>query len=168
MKEKSYFDWLLSLGGGEKHLILYKKLFNIDFYDVVLRDNNRAKDGLNLRNEWEWDNKERCDKFGACSVLEMLIALGKRYIFVSGQPILLKEVVQLFLENLGLWKYTDESFGLNSDKEIDQKIRRFLDRKYTKTGRGSLFPLKKRIDKDLREEEIWYQMNYYLIEKYDL
>lgn len=167
-KEYSYFDKLVDLGGGEKQLILFRKLYNTDFYDVIPMDINRAKDGLILRDEWEWDNHETCEKQGACSVLEMLIALARRYIFVSGQAILLKDVVQLFLDNLGLGGCRDDVFGLDTEKEIDQKVRRFLDRKYTKMGHGSLFPLKKRINKDLRDEEIWYQMNYYLIEKYDL
>ena len=167
-----YFDYLVVLAGGEEHHILFRKLFDISFYSDVIRDVNRASDGLDLRDDWIAEdrhvrNNVAYHNSGQCSVLEMLIALAKRYIFVSGHDLTVAEVMELFLKNLGLWEYFDRDFDDICEKEVDKKVRKFLDRKYTKTGRGSLFPLSKRTEKDMRNEEIWYQMNYYLIEKYD-
>ena len=45
---------------------------------------------------------------------------------------------------------------------VDQTLERFLERGYGRNGEGGLFTVDN--GRDMRNTEIWYQMNYYLRE----
>ena len=63
------------------------------------------------------------------------------------------------LKSLDLDKLTDDKFD---EAEADNKVFKFLERKYERNGKGGLFTINDKPDKDLRNVEIWYQAMWYL------
>lgn len=49
-------------------------------------------------------------------------------------------------------------------KKADLIIERFTNHEYSENGEGGLFTVN--CGRDLRSEEIWYQMNWYISENY--
>lgn len=169
--KQDYFQWLCELihaGDGEvPYYILAKELHKIEFTWTVPNDDDRAADGRNLRVEY---GRDRQYLDGPCSVLEMLIALARRIDFELSSP---NESVDYtpkyfweMISNLGLVEYNDDVYvRLNRQLPLRGIIRTLLDREYCSNGYGGLFPLNYP-GVDQRDEEIWYQMNSYVEEKY--
>lgn len=126
-------------------------------------------DGRDLRSEWideagiqhvdrDWYDLE-------CSMLEMLIALGRRVSFEShGAP---AAWFWKLVENLELKGYTDDIYEVSIAEEVDEVLNRLNDRTYLRSGHGGLFPLLSPHE-DQRKVEIWYQMSTYLLEGHDV
>ena len=55
----------------------------------------------------------------------------------------------------------------SSAQRIDDILDRWIERKFSRNGKGSPFPLKKP-KKDQRKVELWYQMQGYICENYPL
>ena len=167
MSGRDYYGWLMDIVDGPwKYSRVITELWNTDFYSKVPMDDNRAKDGLKLRNHFENETGQKCEKGGKCSVLEMMIGLAKRiedeymYDYELGD-----QTSDWFWEmfyNLGLDRFDDFSFDRG---QILQIIYDFLDRKYGQRGQNCLFPTKHR-RKNLEDVEIWWQMNDYISEKF--
>ena len=173
-----YFEWLCEMvgnaeeiGGEIKPFLFF--LHTMDFHWIIDTDENRAMDGKKLRERYQDENlSENCECLnGPCTVLEMLVALAFRADYALSGSQEHPSVSKLFwemLDNLGL-----ELFGNCEDDEAEQvkkyhdetKVRRFLERDYSPSGRGSIFPLK-RPQQDQRQVELWYQMMSYLDENY--
>ena len=166
-KSNLYFKWLIEHVYDDRSASynkLLSKLFNTDFYSVNERDDYRARDGLELRHLYEelW-NDEQGDNI-PCSVLEMMIALAKR----AEDHIMKNEdegdrTGQWFwtmIVSLGLGGMTDNNY---SEETVNYILHRFLERQYEPNGAGSLFTLE-RPRSDMRDVEIWYQMNWFLSE----
>lgn len=62
------------------------------------------------------------------------------------------------VRNLGLMNMTDDRFD---EGHVRKVIDTFLDRKYEPDGQGGLFKIR-HCRRDLREVEIWCQLNWYL------
>ena len=62
------------------------------------------------------------------------------------------------VRNLGLMNMTDDRFD---EGHVRKVIDIFLDRKYEPDGKGGLFKIR-HCRRDLREVEIWCQLNWYL------
>ena len=62
------------------------------------------------------------------------------------------------VRNLGLMNMTDDRFD---EGHVSKVIHIFLDRKYEPDGQGGLFKIR-HCRRDLREVEIWCQLNWYL------
>lgn len=170
-----YFQWLCDLicvnQETKSYWLLAKDLYKNEFYWTVPNDDNRDADGKKLRElfseEFGYSLNDLLDE--SCSMLEMLIALSKRF----GDGVLCKkkneEIVPWFwemMENCGLNKYTDEAYyDLNGPVEVSRTVDLILERRYKRSGFGGLFPLTL-VKKDQRKVEIWYQMSTYLLEKY--
>ena len=151
--ENDYFRWLKSqIEQRENHRYddLLEWLFYQDFYSILPMDENRARDGEALRMEYGIQLNR------PCSMFEMLIALARRMNFVLQElsdPPNIKNYFWGFIENLGLD---------SNDEDLNYiLIRRFLERRYERNGKGGLFPLN-RYTKDQRGVEIWYQMMSYV------
>ena len=181
--DQDYFAWLYahmdplkSSSAQHSWWELIIQLHSIPYRWHIRNDDNRAADGLTLRDEF-------CDLVGSwegtrwihgkpCSVLEMLIALAKRVSFTTeDSPLEADERSWLhhFLENLALLKYNDEAYMYDAEwtkSRVREKVRVFLDRDYEPNGRGGLFPLL-HPKTDQRMVEVWYQLAAYLIEKDD-
>ena len=180
---EDYFYWLLDIirqNECEPHSedLLYA-LFSSEFVYTLELDKNRAIDGLDLRDEYEASRglvgrctEELHNVLGGCSVLEMLIALSIR----ADDEIMYNENdgnraykwFWLMIHNLGL----DDlcyPWGKNGREELEYKdiVERFLYRNYESDGRGGLFIVKDRTE-DLRKVEIWYQMQWFFNENYEI
>lgn len=156
-----YSDWLLGVIDLDMRDYGYLKfaLAQKDFYSILPEDERRESDGRALREDYG----EEVD--GTCSVLEMLVALAIR---------MADEIVPeignagyffwLMVKNLGLDDMDDAEFN---PEETHYILDRFLERGYEPNGYGGLFPLE-HPKKDQRNVEIWYQMQAYVIENYEI
>ena len=171
-----YFNWLCDLVHidqvNRSYYILAKDLYNKEFVAYVDHDENRAYDGMELRDECleelgypKYTNIDR-----PCSVLEMLISLARRMDFETSdvyEDDSNDRTTYWFwemIDNLGLIKFDDESYiDLEGQIFVDSIIDTFVRRKYKPNGEGGLFPLR-HSKEDQRDVEIWYQMYMYLAE----
>ena len=169
--DELYFTWLYSQVGDEHetnpsktYWRLLKLLHAKEFTWFIAHDENRAADGLELRNEFihaeglivhvqDWLDL-------GCSMLELLIALSRRLAFeAEGLPL---DWFWHLIRNLGLEKCTDRSrFTLIS---VNNALERVISRSYDSKGTGGLFPLKETTENQQRVE-LWYQLNAYLLER---
>lgn len=158
-------DLILTDKGDETYDLLIKDLYAINFYATIDRDENRAKDGFDLRARYMGDDSDYIT--GPCSVLEMLIALAQRMSEIMYDPDIGDDTARWFwemIQNLGLDFNSDSRY---SSIFTDQVIGRFLNRSYDADGLGGLFPLEYPGEEiDQRDVEIWYQMQSYLNERY--
>lgn len=165
-----YFEWMLNLMcEGRYEDVSFRELFlflhSKEFRYSIPNDKNRYNDGIDLRYNFSLidgfeDAREHLN--GPCTVLEMMIALALRCeTTIMDDPAFGDRTAQWFwgmIVNLGLGEMIDERF----DHEVaNYIIERFLDRRYEADGRGGLFTIKN-CDYDLRDVEIWYQLNWYL------
>lgn len=141
------------------------RLHDTRFVYSIPRDENRARDGIDLRYRFALlhDTPSLVQYLeGPCSVLEMMIALAIRCEEnIMDDPKVGDRTGQWFwgmIVNLGLGAMTDNRF----DRQfVDEVVQRFLDRDYEPNGKGGLFTVRN-CKYDLRTVEIWYQLNYYL------
>lgn len=169
--ENEYFNWLYELvcDGRFHKEISYRKLLMLlhhtDFTWKIQKDQNRAADGVDLRYRFEL----ACDRMpisrysgGPCSVLEMMVGLSIRCEeTIMDDPRIGDRTTQWFwgmIANMGLGRMEDHRFDKAVAKET---IERFLRREYEPNGRGGLFTVRN-CHHDLRREEIWTQMCWYL------
>lgn len=179
MYEQDYFEWLCEMvhancdRNGKTWWILMNDLYRRQFIAIVQHDENRAGDGLDLREEYmrELPSTKYVEIDKGCTVLEMLIGLARRIDFELSDPfdISVEDRTAYWfwemLENLKLTDYDDDSYAGNGGIiNVPDILDKFLMREYKRSGVGGLFPLRKS-HKDQRQVEIWYQMSAYLAEK---
>lgn len=169
-KETSYFDWLTNqidndyISYNKEKFIKTALLLNeIEFTYFVPNDDNRAADGIALREKFKEETGSNQD-FGdmPCSVLEMMIALAMR----CERDIMGDENNPLNRTYLWFWCMLVNLKINDCDEEtLRKRVSKMLKRTYGKNGNGGLFPLKNP-PKDQRNTEIWYQMSFWLQENY--
>jgi hypothetical protein len=172
---KTYFEWLYSLikdsnRNGKPYTFLMNQLHDTTFYSLVPNDDNRGKDGEDLRIRFmdHYESHVQPLYGRPCTLFEMLIALAYRINEIMiGEPFELSvsECFWLFIQNLDLEQYHDETKYADYAKDVEFNIRKFLERTYDYNGIGGIFPLK-RAKRDQRTTEVWGQMADYLLEKY--
>lgn len=186
LKER-YFDWLCTQVGdsyphsGYPYQKLLRLLFTIEFTFLMPMDRDRYDDGVNLRFDFGYiisdsDNSRiRSEdaktvmenlKDKPCSVLEMMVALAIKCEEIMSDDDLGDRVGQWFWDmivNLGLDAMYDTNFNERYSRRI---IDRFLHRRYEPDGKGGLFYIKN-CYYNLKHEEIWYQLQWYLERYYD-
>ena len=166
----TYVRWVLTEKLGltdkemRKNLNLVLALTNVEFVWRHPMDENRAIDGLELRDDFEYETGEFLDKSSGlppnCSLFEMLAALAIRCENQLMRNSLLGDRTSKwffeFLDNLGL-------LGLD-ERDVEYIVdacNQFLD------GKKDLFPLKKR-GINQRNEQIWKQLTAYINENYTM
>lgn len=166
-----YFEWLCGLvcNYRSSNAISYDKLLmrlhSIEFTYILDMDENRAKDGIELRWRYAWEHGmsdvPRCLD-GPCSVFEMMVALS---VYceqnIMDDPNIGNRTGQWFwgmIVNLGLGAMTDIRFDR---RFVDDTIRRFLNRTYERNGKGGLFKIEQ-CDHDVRDLDIQHQLCRYL------
>lgn len=175
--KQDYFEWLCEIVHADQYdrswRILMRDLHRKKFYAVMPNDENRAGDGIELREEYlrEIWYPKYADLGDECTVLEMLIGLAQRIDYELKDPYDDQQkdnTAKWFwemLDNLGLTRFDDESYAEKHGLVyVNDIINTFLKRKYKRNGEGGLFPLI-RSNKDQRHIEIWYQMSAYLEQK---
>lgn len=175
--QESYLNWLCTIGGaddnafGNGYHILFKVLHEIPFKVILERDNNRLSDALRLR---EMFKDVSCYALYDCidnmpvSFLELLISLALRMEFIISSSEDIDETAQwvwVLLSNLNLIWYDDTTWDDNKELEVYYICQSVMSRAYNSTGQGGFFPLKDSKD-DQRNVELWYQLNYFLNEKF--
>ena len=131
-------------------------------------DENRAKDGINLRNRfsdlYSLSGDQMREIFGEkpCSMLEMMIALAIRIEddFMGTEST--NNTSRWFwsmIFSMGLQFQKDGNFD---EDRVHSIIMQFIDHRYGQDGRGSLFHVPIH-GVDFRSLQIWDQMNYWLI-----
>lgn len=164
-----YLDWLYSKIGPLKnrnpstsYFQLAAALFQKEFTWFVANDDNRVEDGRELREEFLNEVAAERDiswMDEGCSMLEMLIALGRRLAFETDEDPF--EWFWVLIDNLGLRPFVDSEFTEDYRVDVELVLDRVVSRSYDASGHGGLFPLKHPAQ-DQRGIEIWYQMAAYL------
>lgn len=169
-ESKTYFKWMCQLVCNERYFkrLSYQRLLiyldSIDFMVIVPMDDNRAKDGIDLRYRFEYETGVPIYDLRnkPCSVLEMMIALAIRCEeHIMDDDNIGDRTGQWFwnmIVNLGLGSMSDAQFD---KKYVDNVVLNFLNRDYAPNGKGGLFTINN-CRYDLRTVEIWYQMCWYL------
>lgn len=155
--ETAYFKWLTK--GLRVHRSILHALYSETFLSLVNYDDNRALDGVRLREEFleealpYWSRGEILEWIEApACILEVLLALANRAAFNdNGSP---QRILEEMIGNI--------DFGY-TDLDMAEAIERFNNRTYGPDGRGGVFPLKHPVE-DQRFVELWYQMAAYFIE----
>ena len=173
-----YFDWLCYIAriNQEKksYFLLANELHRIEYYSIFDNDENRGKDGQHLREEYASQTHEARHYYcldGPCTMLEMLVALATRMDSILWDPKKGDQTYIYFwelLKNIKLDDLDDDYFyEKNGSEKIRSAVRKILERRYRANGSGGLFPLEN-AKRDMRNVEIWYQMQFYLEEKYPM
>ena len=164
--KSEYFEWLIDqVGRSRKYRNLLTELHNREFTYIIDMDYNRADDGIQLRRQFGlYSNYDRELRYleGPCSVLEMLVALAIR----CEDQLMYDESCGdrtgywfwLMIENLNLRAMNDKHYSVPFTRRV---ISVFLNREYEFDGTGGLFIIPNP-RQDLRDVEIWYQLNWYL------
>lgn len=168
-----YFEWIYNCVCDDlfSEHISYRKLFmylhNTEFTYSIRKDQNRAADGVDLRQRFSLDSGFDIGYLssyldGPCSVLEMIFALAlKCEETIMDNPRKGNRTKQWFwgmINNLGLGAMDDGNF----DKDyVAKAVDIFLKRRYEPDGRGGLFTIRN-CEEDLRNVEIWCQLCWYL------
>ena len=165
-QSRAYLDWLRTKvdAGDSKYDKFFTVAFDMDFYEIVPNDNNRALDGLALRKEYERDTGEELQwSSDSCSVLEMMIGVSIRVNYIlqdQDHPDQLSYWFQTLMDNLGFINLKN-----TSSSTIEDRLGRMVRREYTPDGNGGLFPLFNYNNApDQRQAEIWYQMHSWILE----
>lgn len=167
-----YFDWMYDKVADRNdstttynQLLMY--LHTIDFVWTIPMDENRAYDGIDLRDRFATDcgiEAHEIDTYMPypCSMLEMMIALAIRCEeHIMGDDMIGDRTSYWFwgmIISLGLDGMSDGHFDKNY---VDHVRDIFFSRNYKPNGDGGLFRIPN-CKYDMRETEIWYQMMYYL------
>lgn len=145
---------------------LMKQLYSSPFVYFVGNDDNRSIDGKELRYEF-LDAMPDCNPDSNwlhedASWLEVLTALSRRLSFADERASSAEWFWRL-LANAGI-DYPDSEYIKDAPLRVAEKLDMLNNRTYDINGNGGLFPLE-RTDVDQRQVELWYQMQYYLIER---
>lgn len=169
--EIRYFEWLIESIDPE-HMIgdfyrpVYEKLYSTDFrwFKKYDDDENRAKDGVNLRSDFKDTSRKIRDDFRAefemidadggdvmqehwyyakpASCMEVLISIARRieydYLAIPGEENVPKWF-WTFVDNMGIG--ASES-RISDERYVDGRIQKWLSRKYEKNGEGGIFVTK--------------------------
>lgn len=168
--DENYFDWLADMVDCidypvSDYIKILDYLYHREFTWYLNNDGNREADGFALRDKFIFETGREDAFFPPyCTVLEMMTALARRWednvMYDPDMGDRTHEWFWLMMRNLGLSRMEDFRFDA---KEANYIIDRFLDREYSKDGLGGLFRIRNQ-KIDMRNTEIWYQMNYFFNE----
>lgn len=178
--DQEYFDWLTNMIDDDYHSkFRYKNLlwllYSTRFYSLIKRDENREQDGINLRSIYiskhfpfypDAIGNESVESFKSrpCSVLEMMVALSDRIEsdFMCDPTIGNRTHIWFWkmIENMRLDRMDDSNFN---QKYAEIIVSKMINREYKSSGDGGLFKTLNP-DIDMREHEIWGQVNVFISE----
>ena len=164
---EEYFEWIYQRIDGKGYRCLLETLYSIEFVYSMTMDENRLRDGIDLRGQFARECgipqiaiKLKMDNT-SCSVLEVMVALAIRMeSTIFDDPEQGDRTYVWFwdmVKALGLYHMDDDIFDYEETEEI---VDRFLNRQYDYDGKGSLFYIPE-AESDMRDVEIWYQMCMY-------
>lgn len=168
-----YFKWLCSIafpdeGIRNKYLNVLALLHNTSFEYILALDENRQKDGIDMRYHFSYACKIPYDivkiNFNKpqCSVLEMMISLAKRC-----EDVIMSDLsygdrtdqwFSIMFNNLGLYNYDDKHWDMHSYYEVKNILRKFMFREYNSDGTNGGIFTSSSPEYDLRNMQLWDQM----------
>lgn len=173
-----YLNWMSRLvcNGPEydrrNYIRLFAKLHSIQFTWTINTDRNREVDGQYLRIQFAESRGYSEDDIssildGPASVMEMMVALAYRCEdqIMSDEDYgdRTSEWFWTMICNMNLDGMTDDEFN---DKFVEKRVSIMLNREYNYNGIGGALFHVMHPRTDLRGVDIWYQMQWFLIEKY--
>ena len=168
---EEYHDWLFDLIRLDDYCDRYERLLlylsGRQFTWIVNHDENRAEDGYSLRKKFSDVNFWAGRLPLKCSVLEMMIALSIRCEDVVYNPEDGDRIALWFwemIDNMGLMCMDNMHFDQGYCCEVVDK---FLERRYERNGKGGLFSTKD-VTTNMRKSEIWYQMQTWICENFEI
>ena len=173
--DEAYFEWLAVRvvntrlrSASQTRWTVLRKLYTTEFIWRIHNDENRVEDGKELRRQFLEAHPISNPLPGwldqGCSFLEMLVALSDRLTFQT-EGWASADWFWHLLDNVGLNVSDVEFQRANMDIYTDSVLAQINDRTYDWNGRGGLFPLQRVSEVDHTQVELWYQMNYYLLER---
>lgn len=174
LQDGEYFDVLYDLVAADREEITdmsYRMLLGVldgvEFRDTRGIDANRIQDAQEMRadliSEMNMDHTA-VRPFPNVSMLEVMIAIADRLGQITGD----EDTAFWFWEmvsNLVLDGIDDNEFWSDPEgyeDEILDRVDDVIDIKYDRDGLGGLFLLREGVaPQDMRDTELWYQMQYY-------
>lgn len=133
-------------------------MHNTEFVPTMSLDDNRVQDALVFRSRFIDDTDT------PVGIFELMVSLADRIetdtMGGTSDRNRTSDWFWYMIFSLGLIDMTDDQYH---ERDIDQILRKFIHREYSRNGRGGLFLTSNR-SVDLRKEEIWYQAAFYLNE----
>ena len=177
--QELYFQWMADMVFPDirerrqyEHLLV--TLNASIFHFTIPMDENRMTDGIDLRYRFAFEkglsNEEvsmTLNHNRSCSILEMMVALS-----IKGDERILYDyetggkayyIFKIMLESMHLVDMTNDNFN---PSYIDYRIDCLLNHDYDYNGNGGLFTVDNP-RRDMRDVDIWYQMNWYLQKLYN-
>jgi len=167
--DHEYFLWLCQEATGydyPHYSRLLRAMHDVSFLYFIEYDNNRMYEALELRREFtDGAYVDLYTEEPRVSMLELVLSLAIKCSDMTFEYCGdVKGWFRGLLCNCGLDKCAGTGFNEEIVKDILNKI---IHRRYDRNGVGGLFPLKN-AETDQRKVEIWYQMNAYLNENYEI
>ena len=166
---KNYLRWLCDDVGFDynRYSNLASTMLTYVFNDVVDNDINRTWDAVANREDFEYEYDVVLDLHNndSAGILEVLVVLARRaagIMYDANDEDKTEYYFDIMMRNLGLYKYDDDHYDHHKVSNI---LHIFNNRMYDKYGHGSIFVVDNPPG-DMKEVEIWSQMNWYLTEKY--
>lgn len=173
-QEERYFDVLYDLVAADRedltdlsYRMLLGVLDGVEFRDTRGIDGNRIHDAQELRADLITDmglDHTVVRPFMNVSLFEVMIAIAERLGQITGD----EDTAFWFWEmvsNLALDGIDDTEFRSDPESceaEILDRADDVIDINYDRDGLGGLFLLREGVTpKDMRDTELWYQMQYY-------
>ena len=165
---QAYYEWLVYdiLNSRPNWFPILKVLHSRDYIPMLIMDDSRAKDGINLRDIYmsrvsgSYAVQQGCNPWGdtPCSMLEMMIAFAMRI-----KEEFYSEYDQITDMNTVIFSMFLSSMGIDTETITEDELNNIIDificRQYDPSGKGSLFNLSgKTMDIDWRQPPIWNQM----------
>lgn len=156
----SYARWLARRLGAEEvnNFLLLVCLGSIEFYFLMPDDSHRADDALALREDYISEGGNLDGIMSTPTVLEVLATLAERSTVMDNDPAW--KWFNLFLENLGFDYLDDKYWSKDSERFVNATVRKWLDRRFDKTGVGS--PFRGNGTYDVSRTSMWYALQWYL------
>ena len=150
------------------YFLLCRRLFKTPFVWLTDGDQDRAKDGMQLRIFFSDECLDNVPD-GSVSVLEVLVAFSIRIDdWLSGGEDGARGWFMTMLHNLGLDGFTDDILMEEGQYEtVDSVVERWVRRTYNYDGTGGIFPIRSP-SRDQRMCDLDVQLQFYLKENRQL
>lgn len=167
-----YFDWLCEFVCTEFQESRYSRLLfylhSIEFYYILPMDENRMSLGEYLQDLYFSENLissgepfKKSNSRKSTTILELMVGLSLKCEEIMSDIEMDDRTSYWFWEMMRSLGLEDMTNDLYDEDEVERIIYRFLDREYDHNGKGGLFTIPG-VREDMRNVEIWYQMNWYL------
>lgn len=174
LQDERYFDVLYDIVGADReevtdlsYRMLLGVLDGVEFKDTRGIDSNRIHDAQELRADLIAEmalDHTAVRPFPNVSMLEVMISIADRLGQITGD----EDTAFWFWEmvsNLALDGIDDNEFWSDPESyedEILDRVDNVINIKYDRDGLGGLFLLREGVaPQDMRDTELWYQMQYY-------